>query len=61
MKYFTSDLWSKINSTEEHEREIADKQWQENGELYAEYFAGIKEKLPVNFLKIYNKCYGFHD
>ncbi|MFA6309787.1 MAG: hypothetical protein WC677_08690 [Clostridia bacterium] len=60
MKYFTSDLWNKINSLIEEERAAADKQWVENGKEYCKIFEEIKESLPKKFLKLYFKL-GFHD
>jgi hypothetical protein len=61
MKYFTSDLWIKINSNNKNERNLAEEQWDKNDSIYTAYFSEIKNKLPVNFLNTYFDCQGFHD
>lgn len=61
MKYFTSDLWIKINSSNSNERDLAEEQWDKNDSIYAAYFSEIKNKIPVIFLNTYLDCQGFHD
>lgn len=61
MKYFTSNLWIKINSIDKNERNLAELQWDENDLKYSEYFKEIDKLLPQRFIKIYLKNYGFHD
>lgn len=61
MKYFTSDLWKKMNSFSKIERDLAEEQCEKNDLTYAAYFSKIKNKLPVNFLNTFIDCHGFHD
>ncbi|WFR55919.1 hypothetical protein QA584_20185 [Anaerocolumna sp. AGMB13025] len=61
MKYFTSDLWIKLNSYDENERKLAEIQWDANNRKYSEYFSEIERLLPQKFIKTYLKNYGFHD
>ena len=59
MKYFTSTLWEEMQHSESRDR--AEKEWDENVELYKTYFTDIKRSLPKSFLKIFDKECGFHD
>ncbi|MCT8976979.1 hypothetical protein N4T77_10220 [Clostridium sp. CX1] len=61
MKYYTSELWRKLNSDSDEEREDAKKQWTKNSKEYGERFEKLKYKLPKRFLQIFMKEYGFHD
>ena len=61
MKYFTSDLWIKLNSSDEKERISAEKLWDENNKIYNDYFTQSEKLLPKRFIQLYIKHYGFHD
>ncbi len=61
MRYYTSDLMIKINSSDQAVRELAENEWKQNDELYNKYFSEIIDKLPQKFIKIYLKYHGFHD
>lgn len=61
MRYYTSDLWLKLNSPEKDEREQAEQQWYINSAKYDNVFKQITPRLPVAFLEYYKKAYGFHD
>lgn len=61
MKYFTDELWSKINSISKEERDVADHQWDKNMHEYEIVFEKIKSRLSERFLKIYMDNHGFHD
>ena len=59
MKYFTSDLWLKIqNSTT---RKDAEMRWDKNDKIYEKEFKNIRKQLPTMFLNIFDKECGFHD
>ncbi|MFX0549450.1 hypothetical protein ACOAKC_08935 [Hathewaya histolytica] len=61
MRYFTNELWNKINSDSEYEREKAYLEWDKNDKEYYEIFNIVKGLLPKKFIKIYEQEYGFHD
>lgn len=61
MRYYTDELWSRINSKIKEERENASLQWDKNDAEYSEIFKDVKELLPKKFLRIYLQEYGFHD
>lgn len=61
MKFFKPELWAKINSEIEQEREEAELEWDRNDKLYSESFKMIKKYLPENYLTVYKNNYGFHD
>lgn len=61
MKYFTPDLWEKINSEVEQERQEAELEWQRNDKIYFESFQKTKQHLPQDFVSIYQKNHCFHD
>ena len=42
-------------------KNMAEKQWLINSELYKSYFNTIRDKLPPKFIKIYDEENGFHD
>ncbi len=60
MKYFTLELLGKSNSTIESEREIADRLWMENLEMYWNNFKEYEDRLPYCFVKEYS-THAFHD
>lgn len=61
MRYFTKELWSKINSLDENERKKAEKEWSRNAEQYQQKFEQIKKYIPKDFLNTFLKCGMFHD
>lgn len=61
MRYFTNELWNRVNSESEEERQKADLQWEKNDNEYYEIFKDVKKLLPKKFLKLYEQEYGFHD
>lgn len=61
MKYFRPDLWEKINSEVEQERQEAELEWQKNDKKYWESFQKTKQYLPKDYLLIYQKNHCFHD
>jgi hypothetical protein len=60
MKYYTYELWKKINSLDKTTRDEAERKWNENDALYTQIYNQVKEKLPKKFVKIYEQ-HGFHD
>lgn len=54
MQYFTDELWSKINSEDEEERNEANRKWDENEALYHQRFQKLKAKLPGPVFDVYN-------
>lgn len=61
MKYFTVDLWNKINSEIKEERVTAREEWKKNDINYSNIFNEVKTRLPKYFLKIFMNEHGFHD
>ncbi|WP_035294319.1 hypothetical protein [Clostridium sp. KNHs214] len=61
MRYFTNELWSKINSDSQKERDEADFEWDKNNKAYSEIFDLIKVRLSQKFLRTYLSNHGFHD
>lgn len=61
MKYFTDELWSKINSESAIEREQARIEWDKNLEISWKLFDSIKYRLSKKFLKLFFEADGFHD
>lgn len=61
MKYFTRELWEKLNSELEEESLKAQKKWNENSKKYSEEFNKVKELLPEHFMEIYRSNNDFHD
>ncbi|WHX49761.1 DUF4085 family protein [Paenibacillus woosongensis] len=60
MQYFTDELWSKINSEDEEERNEANRKWDKNEALYHQRFQKLKDKLPGQVFDLYNSR-SFHD
>ncbi len=60
IQYFTDELWSKINSEDEEERNKANRKWDENEALYHQRFQKLKDKLPRQVFDLYNSR-SFHD
>ncbi len=61
MRYFTKELWSKINSLDETIRVSAEEEWKKNDFAYAKEFEETKKHLPQRFLKSFLARYGLHD
>jgi hypothetical protein len=61
MKYYTYELWEKLNSEKSEERKLARNELTKNGEEYFEQFKIVKNKLPKSFIEKYMKYDGFHD
>lgn len=61
MKYFTYELWNKLNSENEEEREKANNVWKSADEKYDIEFNKIKNEISLGSLKVYYNCKGFHD
>lgn len=61
MKYFTNELWEKINSDSSEIREEAKAKWRVNNKEYSQLFEKIKYRLPKKYLKTYLNEHGFHD
>ena len=61
MKYFTSELWEKINSDSSEVREQAKARWGVNNKEYSQLFEKIKYRLSKKYLKTYLNEHGFHD
>lgn len=61
MKYFTFELWSKLNSSSQEERDKADFGWEKNSKEYSAIFETIKFRFSQRFLKTYLINHGFHD
>ncbi|MCL2633804.1 MAG: DUF4085 domain-containing protein [Oscillospiraceae bacterium] len=59
MKYYLSEYWAMMQSRET--RDEALNKWYAASEEYYKYFDTIKDKLPKNFINLYNKNDGFHD
>ncbi|NLJ19626.1 MAG: hypothetical protein GX429_00630 [Bacteroidales bacterium] len=61
MKYFTNKLWQQLNDENNDIRIEAEKQWNDNANLYSKVYNEVKSKLPKKFIIIYEKEHGFHD
>lgn len=61
MRYFTYELWSKVNSDSQKKRDEADFEWDKNDKAYSEIFESVKNRFSKKFLKIYLSNHGFHD
>jgi hypothetical protein len=61
MKYFTKILWEQCNSTDSIVRKKASKEWDENAQKNFKQYKNIRKSISFEFIKIYEKEYGFHD
>lgn len=61
MRYFTDELWSKLNSDSQKERDEAFFEWDKNNKAYSEIFDLVKFRLSQKFLRMYLGNHGFHD
>jgi hypothetical protein len=55
MKYYTDELWTKMNSESPEERLKAEQQWAINDDEYMKLFQTVKKRLTKKFIKIYKK------
>lgn len=61
MRYFTKQLWAKINDENEAVRTQAEKQWELNSHAYQREFDTVKNQLSRHFLKEFLCRNGLHD
>lgn len=61
MKYYKKEFWSLMHSSNEREREEAKSQFRNNSKKYGPYFEMIKDRLPIEFLSVFNENKWFHD
>lgn len=61
MKYYLGEYWAMMNSGDSKTREEGMNKWDETAKKYGPYFQSIKDKLPQNFVKEFDKNGWFHD
>ena len=61
MRYFTKELWSRINDHDKNIRKNAEKEWNANSSAYQQQFAELRKHLPRGFIKGYLSRNGLHD
>lgn len=61
MRYFTKELWIKINDSDEAVRTQAQKEWNENGLRYQREFKEIQKHISGQFINEYLCRNGLHD
>lgn len=61
MRYFTKELWSRLNDCDENIRIKAEKEWNANSVAYQQQFVKTKEHLSRGFVKDYLSRNGLHD
>ena len=61
MRYFTKELWSKINDNDESIRIQAEKEWNTNSLIYQQQFMDVRKYLSRGFVKSYLSRNGLHD
>lgn len=61
MRYFTKELWSKINDNDESIRTQAEKEWNTNSLTYQQQFMETRKYLSRGFAKSYLSRNGLHD
>lgn len=61
MRFFTSELWSRINDADPKIRAQAEKEWAANDLEYQKMFAETSKHLPRRFIKNYLNRNGLHD
>ena len=61
MKYFSSDLWERINSPEKSIRDAAENEWKKREDEYRKQYESVKAFFPSSFLAEFIKHNGFHD
>ena len=61
MRYFTKELWLKINDHDEIIRSQAEQQWDANSLIYQQQFMEVRKYLSRGFVKSYLSRNGLHD
>lgn len=61
MRYFTKDLWKKVNEQDELVRIQAEQEWNINSLNYQQQWETVKKHLPRSFVKNFLNCKGLHD
>lgn len=61
MRYFTRELWEKINHPQESERKQAEVEWLQSMKQYQKDFEKVKKHLPHQFTRQYLNRNEFHD
>lgn len=61
MRYFTKELWSRINDCDRDIRIKAEKEWNVNSIAYQQQFVEAKKHLSQRFVKSYLSRNGLHD
>ncbi|MDE6014770.1 MAG: hypothetical protein K2H41_03560 [Acetatifactor sp.] len=61
MKYFKKELWYQMHDSNKSIRLNAEREWNENVELYSKKFEEVEKQLPRRFVKEYLKRHGMHD
>ena len=61
MKFFTKDLWDRINNSDKNIRASAENEWNKNCEEYRQQYICVKDYFPDSFISNYSRYNGFHD
>lgn len=61
MRYYTKELWKRINDFDEKIRIKAEEEWSANDLIYNQRFKDIRKKLSRKFVEKYLSRKGFHD
>ena len=60
MRYFTGELWRKINSEDKIVREYANQEWKKRDALYSKIYDKEKKRFPVEFIRLLENDGGLH-
>lgn len=61
MKYYTKELWIKMQDPDKAARNRASEEWKENDAAYHAQFLKAQKRLSHSFIKNYLSRNGFHD
>lgn len=61
MRYYTKELWKRINDLDEKIRIKAEEEWYSNDLAYNQRFKDVRKKLSRKFVEKYLSRKGFHD
>ena len=61
MRYFTKELWSRINETDATVQLQAEQEWHKNSLVYQQEFEKAKKHLPNEFVQDFLFRKGLHD
>lgn len=61
MNYFKKELWYQMHDSDKSIRLNAEREWNENDQLYSKKFEEVVKQLPRRFVKEYLKRYEMHD